>query len=206
MHASSTSHLPTPFLTEWLCVYRTLNVCERGQGSHHPTRPRTARAADLAMMVAEHDQTARLHRARRRIAGLENERFKLVQMAYADAIPLDVLKVEQLRVSRELEQANRDEREAQDSSEGVMDFYDRARDLMLRAAHAYRIGGPNVRRLLAQAFLARIEIDTDGAHTDLASPWAEIQRAAAHVRRLSARPPERHLFPPVGRGKINKKL
>jgi len=101
------------------------------------------------MMVGEHDQTARLHRARRRIAGLENERFKLVQMAYADAIPLDVLKVEQLRVSRELEQANRDEREAQDSSEGAMDLYDRARDLMLRAAHAYRIGGPNVRRLLA---------------------------------------------------------
>jgi site-specific DNA recombinase len=145
-----------------------------------------------ALVVDDTDQTARLQRTRRRIARLENERFKLVQMAYAEAIPMGVLKVEQQRVTRELDEATREEREAQDSGEGVMEFYHRARDLMLRAAQAYMIGGPDVRRLLVQAFLARIEIDADDEQVELASPWAEMQKAAAHVRRMSTRPPARH--------------
>ncbi len=145
------------------------------------------------LVVGDTDQTARLQRTRRRIARLENERLKLVQMAYAEAIPMDVLKVEQQRVTRELNEAAREEREAQDSGEGVMEFYHRARDLMLRAAQAYLIGGPDVRRLLAQAFLARIEIDANDEQAELASPWGEIQRAAEHVRRMSTRPPERHM-------------
>jgi site-specific DNA recombinase len=146
-----------------------------------------------ALVVGDTDQTARLQRTRSRIARLENERFKLVQMAYAEAIPMEVLKAEQQRVTRELEEATRDEQAAQDSGEGVMEFYRRARDLMLRAAQAYKLGGPEVRRLLVQAFLARIEIDAEDERAELASPWAEIQRAAEHVRRMSARPPERHI-------------
>jgi site-specific DNA recombinase len=147
-----------------------------------------------ALVVGDADQTVRLQRTRRRIARLENERFKLVQMAYAEAIPMDVLKAEQQRVTRELDEAIREEREAQDSGEGVMEFYCRARDLMLRAAEAYRIGGPEVRRLLAQAFITRIEIDADEEQAELASPWREIQSAASHVRRMSTRPPERQVL------------
>jgi site-specific DNA recombinase len=102
------------------------------------------------LVVDDTEQTNRLIGTRRRIARLENERLKLVQMAYAEAIPLDLLKTEQQRVTRELEEATRQEREAQDSGEGVMGFYHRARDLMLTAAEAYLMGGPSVRRLLVQ--------------------------------------------------------
>ena len=146
-----------------------------------------------ALIVGDDDQTAKLQRTRRRIARLHNERLKLVQMAYAEAIPMDVLKVEQQRITRELEQAAREEEEAQGNSEDVMEFYERARDLMLRAAEAYQIGDPAVRRLLVQAFIARIELDTDEEQAELASPWREIQNAAAHVRRVPSRTPEQLL-------------
>ncbi len=146
-----------------------------------------------ALVVGDTVQTAQLMRTQRRIARLQNERLKLVQMAYAEAIPMDLLKTEQQRITRELDEAARQEQEAQSDGADVMEFYYRARGLMQRAVEAYRIGGPEVRRLLAQAFLARIEIDTDDAEATLASPWREIRDAATHVRKLSARPPEQHL-------------
>jgi site-specific DNA recombinase len=158
-----------------------------------------------ALVVGDTKQTTRLQATRRRIARLENERFKLVQMAYADAIPMDVLRAEQQRVTRELDEAMRDEQEAQGSSEDVMTFYHRARDLMLSAAQAYLIGDPAVRRLLVQAFLARIEVDSDDERAELASPWGEIRRAAAHVRQASTRPPARTLRrTPVTEGRSPK--
>jgi site-specific DNA recombinase len=146
-----------------------------------------------ALVVGDTERTAQLMRTQRRIARLQNERLKLVQMAYAEAIPMDLLKTEQQRITRELDEAAREEQEAHSDGAGVMEFYHRARGLMQRGAEAYRIGGPEVRRLLAQAFLARIEIDTDDAEATLASPWNEIRDAAAHVRKPSARPPEHHL-------------
>jgi hypothetical protein len=40
-----------------------------------------------------------------------------------------------------------------------METHRRAQAIMQRGADAYRLGGPDVRRLLTQAFLARIEVD-----------------------------------------------
>jgi hypothetical protein len=144
-----------------------------------------------ALVVDDKDQTDRLLRAQRRLARLDKERLKLVQMAYADAIPIEVLKAEQQRVTREREEAVLDEREAQDTG-ADHGTYRQAQALMQRGAEAYRLGGPTVRRLLTRAFLARIEVDTDDEQATLASPWREIRDAAAHARKLSARPPEQH--------------
>jgi hypothetical protein len=54
----------------------------------------------------------------RRVARLQNQQLKLVQMAYAETIPMDVLRTEQQRVSKELAEARREEQESQDSGEG----------------------------------------------------------------------------------------
>jgi hypothetical protein len=59
-------------------------------------------------------------RARRRLARLDAERVKLVQMAYADAIPMDLLKAEQHRISRERDEAEREVAEARNTGEGIM--------------------------------------------------------------------------------------
>jgi hypothetical protein len=41
--------------------------------------------------------------------------------------------------------------------------------------------------------MTRIEVDSDDERAELASPWAEIQRAAEHVRHTRTRPLERRL-------------
>jgi hypothetical protein len=72
---------------------------------------------------------------------------------------------------------------------------------MHQAAEAYRIGEPEVRRLLVQAFGVRIEIDADEAEATLASPWREIRDAAAHIRKVSEPPSVlrlRHRRPAAG--------
>jgi site-specific DNA recombinase len=147
-------------------------------------------ARDLeATLLGETDNSAQLARVQRRVARLDKERLKLVQMAYADAIPLDLLKSEQERVTREREQALREAQEAQDGGRDTLNTYEQARSLMQRGAAAYRLGGPGVRRLLNQAFLERIDVDADDERATLASPWREIQASADHVRKLSNQAP-----------------
>jgi hypothetical protein len=77
---------------------------------------------------------------------------------------------------------------------------------MVRAVQAYLVAEPAVRRLLVQAFLARIEVDSDDERAELASPWGEMQRAATYMRRMSARPPARTLRrrAPVMEGRSTK--
>ncbi len=133
------------------------------------------------LLVGDHDHPAQRNRAQRRIARLDNERLKLVQMAYADAIPIDLLKREQDRITRDRNQAERDLAEAQDAGQQTMATYQQAQALMQRVAVAYRLGDPEVRRLLLRAFLDRIKIDTDDEQATLASPWREIQAAATQV-------------------------
>lgn len=53
---------------------------------------------------------------------------------------------------------------------------------MRRGADRYARAEPEVRRQLTQAFIAKLEIDTEIEWATLASPWREINRAAAHLR------------------------
>ena len=64
----------------------------------------------------------------------------------------------------------------------MLEITPQARDLMQRGASVYVMGGPEVRRLLNRAFIARIEVDLDEEEATLASPWREIRDAAAYVR------------------------
>jgi site-specific DNA recombinase len=139
------------------------------------------------LVVGDHGHSERLARAQRRIARLDTERVKLVQMAYADAIPMDLLKIEQGRITIEREQAEREAADAQDRGQDVLAVYERARALMERGTQAYELGGPDARRLLIRAFLSRIEVDLDDEEATLASPWLEIQAAATHLRESSTR-------------------
>jgi hypothetical protein len=136
----------------------------------------------LLALPAGEVRAERRARALRRIARLDTERVKLVQMAYADAIPLDLLKIEQGRITLEREQAEREAADVQDSGQDTLAVYERARGLMERGTQAYKLGGPDARRLLIRAFLSRIEVDLDDEEATLASPWFEIQAAAAHLK------------------------
>ena len=146
---------------------------------------------DLRAVLGDEDQgrSELVRHTQRRLARLDNERRKLVQMAYADAIPLDLLKVEQDRIRRERDQADRELAEAEQSGAQVQTAYQQAAALMQRAAEIYALADDDVRRQLNQAFMAVIEVDTDEERVTLGSPWREISSAASHVRQHGTRPP-----------------
>ena len=108
-------------------------------------------------------------------------------MAYADAIPIDLLKTEQERITTQRCQAEKEAAGAQTRSEDVTATYEQARALMERGAEAYRLGGPDTRRLLTRAFLTQIDVNVDDEAATLASPWLEIRDAATRLRQVTPR-------------------
>lgn len=131
--------------------------------------------AELGAATSHND---RLARAEKRIAQLDKERVKLVQMAYADAIPMDLLKSEQARVTRERDAALREAEEARGGAQDTERTLELALSLMERGAAAYAEAGPTARRLLVRAFMAKILVDMDEGEARLASPWAQVRAAA----------------------------
>jgi hypothetical protein len=111
----------------------------------------------------EGDKQALINRLTKRLARLDSQRLKPVAMAYADAIPLDLLRSEQGRVAREMEQANHELAGAENAGHRVLDLYEPAQELMPRGAAVYALAEPEVRRQLNRAFIARLEIDVDRA-------------------------------------------
>jgi len=87
-----------------------------------------------------------LRRATARLARLDTERLKLVQMAYADAIPIDLLKREQARISAEREQTERELAQTERHGPAIERVYRHAADLMRRAAAIYALADDDNRR------------------------------------------------------------
>jgi site-specific DNA recombinase len=120
----------------------------------------------------------------RRLGQLEGERKKLLDAHYADAVPLDLLKSEQERLTREI--ANAEGR----LTEILGDFKTAETNLgraLTRAgdcAAAYREANDRLRRQFNMAFFKRLLLSDEGEVTgDLASPFdtilsEELRRAA----------------------------
>ena len=142
----------------------------------------------LHELVTSEDQehVALETRSRTHLARLDKERRKLLAMAYAEAIPMDLLKSEQERIAREQAQAERQLATATQSGVEVEQFYAKAREVMTLGAGLYAVAGPGVRRQLNQALIALIEVDVDEETAILREPWAAISRAAAQVRQVRA--------------------
>jgi site-specific DNA recombinase len=134
------------------------------------------------LLGGEGDKQASIDRLTRRLVRLDSQRLKLVEMAYADAIPLDLLKSEQGRVAREVEQVKHELADAEHADGRAFDTYEQAQVLMRRGAEVYAVSEPDVRRQLNRAFIARLEIDADREHVTLGSPWREIRDAAVYLR------------------------
>ncbi len=104
-------------------------------------------------------------RQRRRIDRLTNERAKLLQAHYQDAIPLELLKSEQKRISREIEHATTRLATASADFDQIETVIGRALDLAANCHAAYVGAGPQVRRQFNQAFFTKIWIGREGAAT-----------------------------------------
>jgi site-specific DNA recombinase len=124
--------------------------------------------------------------AQQRLARLEKERRKLLEMAYAEAIPLDLLKTEQDRIAREQEQTQRQLAEAGRSVELVEQAWQGARTVMQQGAAIYAVADAETKRQLNLAFLDRVEVDADEEKAVLREPWVAISRAATYARQERA--------------------
>ena len=148
----------------------------------------TALAEQFSAAITATDQqraTAAKHAATK-LARLETERRKLLELAYAEAIPLDLLRSEQQRIAREQLNAQRDHASSQAAAEQVEHTFRQATRLMQQGAAIYATAPDEARRQLNRAFLATITLDADEQELGLASPWREITEATHYLRERPA--------------------
>ena len=93
---------------------------------------------------------------------LDNERVKLLQAHYADAVPLDLLKQEQARIGAELETINNRIAAHHDEYAAARANLEDSIGLLANVADIYRRCDDANRRLCNQAFFTAIYLDDDG--------------------------------------------
>lgn len=123
---------------------------------------------------------------------LTDQRKKLLDAHYAGAVPLDLLKQEQDRITALIEGIDgRLEAETGDF-EKVLANLDRAVALIRDCHGAYLAAGPQVRREYNQALFQRIYVDGDEVRVDIAEPFRTV--AGVEVMSAVGRGAERTTF------------
>jgi site-specific DNA recombinase len=99
----------------------------------------------------------------KRIERLKNERRKLLEAHYGDAIPFELFKEEQLRISQEVADAEARLAAITKTPEASLrHMLDSIVDLVRSCHGSYLTAPPLVRRLFNQAFFERLEVAEDG--------------------------------------------
>ena len=101
-------------------------------------------------------------RERKRILDLETERRKLLQAHLAGAVPLDLMKEEQDRITKELANAGAVLANTEVHWEALEENLTKALGLAAHFGEAYRRARPNERRWFNQAILESVHVDVDG--------------------------------------------
>lgn len=107
---------------------------------------------------------------------VEYERKKLLEAHYAGAIPLDMMKSEMDRLTRELNQAEQTEAAAKLSLTDLDTQLKRALDIATHCARLYEAAKPAVRRMMNQGFFRRLYVSEDGSIED-----AELNEPFVHL-------------------------
>ena len=107
-----------------------------------------------------------------RIQRLTNERQKLLNLHYADAVPLELFRQEQERITRGLEHARDQLADVSLEFEAIEKNLTRALELARDCHAAYEAADENIRRLFNQAIFEKLTVHHDGEVThELAQPF-----------------------------------
>lgn len=153
----------------------------------HDLRLETEQTILEQMAALRENEVRERDRLVRRQRKLLDERGKLLEAHYAGAIPLDLLKTEQHRISSQLQRI-----EEQLSSTDIKYIeaektLKRSLELAETLADAYREASPSVRRLMNQALFDRLIIDADGGATGtLNDPFDLLMQAAGRADAATA--------------------
>jgi predicted KAP-like P-loop ATPase len=120
-----------------------------------------AQQLEAEIASGEQHRLQKITRAQARLAKLEKESRKLLELAYAEAIPVDMLRSEQQRIAHEQLSAPRDQASSQAAGEVVEHSFRQAARLMQQGAAIYAQADDEARRQLNRAFIATITPDMD---------------------------------------------
>ncbi len=135
------------------------------------------------LMASETEELASLAADRDR---LNEERTKLLQAHYAGAVPLDLLKIEQDRISAELETINNRIAAHHDEYAAARANLEDSLDLLAHVASIYRRSDDANRRLCNQAFFTAIYIDDhDEPRVTFERPFGTLCDPQVHANALN---------------------
>ncbi len=118
---------------------------------------------------------AEVTRQRQRLSKLGEEREKLLHAYYAGAVPVDLLRSEQDRLSTETSQAERHLEVAEASFTDVEDTLGKALDLLADCQRAYLAAPGHLRRQWNQALFERLVVyDERIGEAKVAEPFATL--------------------------------
>ncbi len=145
--------------------YRTIRLDEALAGE-------LQRLLRTEFMAANEHLVADRARQQRRREQLQAEREKLLKAFYAGALPLDLLKSEQDRISRELAAAAGYLQDADDRLQRVLGTLDDALALAQDCYRAYCLAEPKLRRQFNQVFFSQLLVsDDESVDGRLAEPF-----------------------------------
>jgi site-specific DNA recombinase len=140
-----------------------------------PDRVSAIRHAVRDELAESHrDAAETVDRAKKQLLKVERERTKLLEAHYAGAVPLDLLKVEMERLTRELNSAEKQIAEANLSLQELDAQLEGALLVAGACDREYAAATPSIRRLMNQGFFNKLFIAQDGTVED-----AEIQEPFA---------------------------
>ncbi len=139
---------------------------------------RTGQAV-LEELEAQHKHvTTERRRLEDRLVRLQDESTKLLQAHYADAVPLDLLKSEQTRITGEVSSTQRQLEALVSDLTRVEQTIERAGRWATNCAQAYQKAPHTERKLLNQAFFKRILITENGVtQWEYNEPFATLMAA-----------------------------
>lgn len=131
---------------------------------HMPsTRAEEIRAAVVTELQGDRREAAEMQRqAEKRLKDAKTQQEKLLQAHYSGAVPLDLMKTEMVRLTREVNEAVNAIATASRGVEHLEATLGRALEIAQDCARAYVDGTPLIRRLMNQGLFEKFYVDEDG--------------------------------------------
>jgi len=142
-----------------------------------PERADQIRTVVRVELTGNRDEAVRdMAAARKRREKADHERQKLLEAHYAGAIPLDMMKSEMDRLTREVNQAETTEAAAKLSLTDLDQQLGRALDIATHCARLYEVAKAPTRRMMNQGFFRRLYVAQDGSIEDaeLNEPFVQL--------------------------------
>ncbi len=142
------------------------------------------RRAVLSELAVEREQAALdQQRATQRLGALTSERKAVLQAHYAGAIPLDLLKEEMERLTREMAEAERLAKNASATVDQLDTTLRQALTVATCCHEHYQSAPPHLRRQINQGFFTKLFIAPDGSveRAELTEPFATLLQPDAQA-------------------------